>query len=190
MMPVLADGRLVVERQFRYPLQPRVHRISGRQARSGRDAARHRAARADRGDRLRGRATGRRWAPCIRWSPTRPRRSTSSSPRTSRTSARRLDDGEFLEIVTLSIDEMLRALDRGRDHRRQDGRGAADGRTPAGGGDDRAPAADPRAGAGRRLSATRWSRPRVAPAWRAGCATAATARSRPGWRVKPTRSTS
>jgi ADP-ribose pyrophosphatase len=52
VVPVLDDGRLVLERQYRYPLRRSFDRVSGRQDRSRRGHPHLRPARAARGDRL------------------------------------------------------------------------------------------------------------------------------------------
>ena len=52
IVPLLDDGRLVLERQFRYPVGRVLLEIPGRQDRPGRGHAGLRQARAARGDRL------------------------------------------------------------------------------------------------------------------------------------------
>ena len=56
VVPVLDDGRLVVERQFRYPLNRVFLEFPAGKIDPGETRARHGAARADRGNRLRRRA--------------------------------------------------------------------------------------------------------------------------------------
>ncbi len=112
IVPVLADGRLVVERQFRYPL--------------GRVFVEFPAGKLDPGESEL--ETARRelieeagyeaatWAPLgtihTLISYTNEKIALYVAERLTHVGAK-LDEGEFLDVATMSVDEMLAALDRG-----------------------------------------------------------------------------
>jgi ADP-ribose pyrophosphatase len=112
MVPVLPDGRLVVERQYRYPLQRVFIEFPAGKLDPGESAL----ATAKRELVEEAGYSAARWTwlgvihPVIGYSNESiefyiAEGLTHVGPK--------LDDGEFLEIVTMSVDEMLAALDRG-----------------------------------------------------------------------------
>jgi ADP-ribose diphosphatase len=112
VVPVLPDGRLVVERQYRYPLDRVLVEFPAGKLDAGEtalDSAR-RELREEAGYEA---AT---WAPLgtlhTLVSYTNERIELFVAEGLSHIGAE-LDDGEFLEVVTISLTEMLSALDRG-----------------------------------------------------------------------------
>ena len=120
IVPLLDDGRLVLERQFRYPVGKVLLEIPGRQDRSGRIHAGLRAARAARGDRLPRRANGRVPA-CVHNAAAY---STEGIEiwfaRGLSAGTQRLDVGEFLELCLMSEAELDAMRRPRRAQRRQD----------------------------------------------------------------------
>ena len=112
MLPVLGDGRLVAERQYRYPHRRVFLEFPAGKLDAGEDAL----ATAKRELIEETGYTARKWTrlgvvhPVISYS-------TEAielylAEELEHVGAK-LDDGEFLEVVELSVDEMLAALDRG-----------------------------------------------------------------------------
>ena len=112
IVPVLPDGRLVVERQYRYPVGAVFIEFPAGKLDPGEAGSRPPSASSSR-KRATRRRRGRRSARIHPVVGIRPRRSSSTSPKGLAHVGAKLDDGEFLEIVTMSVDEMLAALDRG-----------------------------------------------------------------------------
>jgi ADP-ribose pyrophosphatase len=112
IVPVLADGRLVVERQFRYPLDRVILEFPAGKLDPG-EAELETARRELREEAGYEAAT---WTPLgtvhTLVSYTNEKIDFFVAEGLTHVGAR-LDDGEFLEIVTMSVDEMLGALDRG-----------------------------------------------------------------------------
>ena len=112
IVPVLPDGRLVVERQYRYPLDRVFVEFPAGKLDPGEDelVTAQRELREETGYEA---AT---WTPLgtihTLISYTNEKIDLYLAEGLSHVGAR-LDDGEFLEIVTLGVDEMLAALDRG-----------------------------------------------------------------------------
>ena len=112
MVPVLPDGKLVVERQYRYPLDRVFIEFPAGKVDAGEDAL----ATAKRELVEEAGYRAERWTrlgmihPVIGYS----NESITFYVAEELTHVgARLDPGEFLEIVTMSIDDMLAALDRG-----------------------------------------------------------------------------
>ena len=112
MVPVLDDGRLIVERQFRYPLQRVLLEFPAGKIDPGESP--EQTARREMIEET-GYEAGSLAPLCV----LHPVVSYSTETiqcyvaRGLRHVGARLDHGEFLEIHTLSVDEMLAALDRG-----------------------------------------------------------------------------
>ncbi len=112
MLPVLADGRLVVVRQFRYPIGAVLIEFPAGKLDPGETAL----ATAERELREEAGYRARRWEAFGRLHPV-----VSYSTEVIELYIARdlthvgaaLDDGEFLEVAVMSLDEMLAALDRG-----------------------------------------------------------------------------
>ena len=112
IVPVLADGRLVVERQYRYPLQQVFIEFPAGKLDAGESvlATGQRELREEAG------YTARTWT---RLGVIHPLLSYSTEAIELYLAeglehvGAKLDDGEFLEVGIMSIDEMLAAVDRG-----------------------------------------------------------------------------
>jgi ADP-ribose pyrophosphatase len=112
MVPVLPDGRLVVERQFRYPLDRVFIEFPAGKLDPGEDALA--TARRELVEEAGYHAAKWSWLgvihPVIGYS----NESIEFYVAEDLTHVgARLDAGEFLDIVTMSVDDMLAALDRG-----------------------------------------------------------------------------
>jgi ADP-ribose pyrophosphatase len=112
IVPVLADGRLVVERQYRYPLD----RVFVEFPAGKLDPGEAELATAQRELIEETGYAARRWTPLgtihTLISYTNEKIDLYVAEDLVHVGAR-LDDGEFLEVVTLDVDAMLAALDRG-----------------------------------------------------------------------------
>lgn len=112
IVPVLADGRLVVERQFRYPLDRVFVEFPAGKLDPG-EAELETARRELREEAGYEAAT---WTPLgtvhTLVSYTNEKIDFFVAEGLTHVGAK-LDDGEFLEIVTMTVDDMLAALDRG-----------------------------------------------------------------------------
>jgi len=112
IVPVLADGRLVVERQYRYPLDRVFVEFPAGKLDPGEAelATAQRELIEETGYRARS------WTPLgtihTLISYTNEKIDLYVAEELEHVGAK-LDDGEFLEVLTLSVDEMLAALDRG-----------------------------------------------------------------------------
>ena len=107
VIPLLDDGRAGAGAPVPLSDGPGDDRIPGRQARCRRGSAGLRAARAAGGDRLQRPRMGARRRACTRRSPTRPNSSTSSSRAGLTLQRAQLDDGEFLDVITATPEELL-----------------------------------------------------------------------------------
>ena len=112
VVPVLPDGRLVVERQYRYPLDRVFIEFPAGKLDPGEDELA--TARRELVEETGYEATT--WAPFgtihTLISYTNEKIAFYTAEGLSHVGAK-LDEGEFLEIVTMGVDEMLEALDRG-----------------------------------------------------------------------------
>jgi ADP-ribose pyrophosphatase len=112
VVPVLADNRLVVERQYRYPLGRVFIEFPAGKLDPGESAL----ATAQRELREEAGYEAARWAPLgtihTIVSYTNEQIDLFVAEELVHVGAK-LDDGEFLEVVTMSMDEILAALDRG-----------------------------------------------------------------------------
>ena len=112
VVPVLADGRLVIERQYRYPLQQVFIEFPAGKLDAGESAL----ATGQRELREEAGYTARTWT---RLGVIHPLLSYSTEAIELYLAeglehvGARLDDGEFLEVRIMSVDEMLAAVDRG-----------------------------------------------------------------------------
>ena len=112
VLPVLADGRLVVERQYRYPLQQVFVEFPAGKLDPGESAL----ATGQRELREEAGYTAREWT---RLGVVHPLLSYSTEAIDMYLAeglehvGARLDEGEFLEVGIMSVEEMLAAVDRG-----------------------------------------------------------------------------